>query len=344
MYGLILLYTGRHYLLGAIRRAFTRLSVDDPDPVGPWAARILLLATASLVALLHVSFHVDLLIAAVYVAATLLFFLVVTRVVCETGIPFFQAEFDMSMVMGTVLGFPFLGPSSLVITYWLGSILNFDTRVSLMPFAANGFKLAEVTGLRLRSLVPAVLVAMVLALGLGLGAKLWTTYGVGSHRDDYHVLEGTASSVFDEATAALTDLDETGHRQIAENTHGLAKLPLIGLNTDHGRDIGFLLFGAAGIVIFSLLRYRFIAFPFHPVVFLIWGTWPSQNLWFSFLIGWALKKAVVTYGGPRAYHDGKPFFLGLIMGETMVAAFFIVTQLIYYLVMGVAKSSNLGYA
>jgi len=343
MYGAILIFTGRTYYGQTIRRACTRIKPDDPDQAGPWAARILLLSSLGLIVLLATCFGLDWLIATIYVAATLLFFLVVTRVVCETGIPFFQAEFDMGIAISTLLGFPALGPNPLVIITWLGTILNFDTRVSLMPFAANGLKVAETSGLRLKPLVPLVLVSIVLALGIGMVAKLWTTYAVGSPRDNYHVLNGLPATMLDTASNGLSLLDQTGRMQVAADTHGLAKSGLLGQNFAHQRDLIFMLFGAVGICAFCAARFRFAGFPLHPVVFLMWGTWPSQYLWFSFFVGWVLKRLIVTYGGPGSYHRAKPFFLGLILGETMVAGFFIVTQLCYYLITGTARGSGMGY-
>jgi len=343
MYGAMLLFTGRTYFWQTIRRACTRIRADDLDQVGPWAARILLIASAALVVLLWSCFGLDPFIAFLYVASTLLFFLVVTRVVCETGIPFFQAEFDMSLALCTMLGFPALGPNPMVIIIWLGTILNFDTRVSLMPFAANGLKVAESTGLRLKPLIPLVLLSIVLALGIGTAVKLWTTYALGALRDDYGWLTGLPSAMLDQSSAGLSLLDQTGRMGIASATHGLAKIGLLGQNFSHQHDLAFMFFGALGICAFSAARFRFVGFPLHPVIFLIWGTWPSQFLWFSFAIGWVLKKLIVTYGGPGHYHNAKPFFLGLILGETMVAAFFIVAQLIYYCATGLSPGTGFGY-
>jgi hypothetical protein len=38
-------------------------------------------------------------------------------------------------------------------------------------------------------------------------------------------------------------------------------------------------------------------------------------LWFSFLIGWAAKKVVVTYGGKDTFETVRAMFIGLILGE-----------------------------
>ena len=76
----------------------------------------------------------------------------------------------------------------------------------------------------------------------------------------------------------------------------------------------------------------------------MWETWPSkQYMWFSFLVGWAFKKTIVTYGGARGYELAKPFFLGLIMGEVLVAGLMILCQLILYLTTGNTRGGSLGY-
>lgn len=340
MYAFILIGTGRTYYWAMLTRAFRRARPGEEDHAGPWAARILMLATGGFVWLLAYGFGFDWLVALVYGLALLLFFLVVTRVICETGVPFMQAEFDMGMVLGNALGFPMLGPAAIVLVYWLGSILNFDTRVCFMPFAANALKLSETTGVRLRSLVPLALVAIVLALCLGFAARTYNSYAYGAKRDDYHVLAHTSAHTFNLATTGLTVLSETDRMAESAAATGLGKLPLIADNQGHGRELGWLVFGAAGVALLSAVRFRFPGFPLHPVVFLIWATWPSQLLWFSFFLGWSFKVAVVKYGGARGYHAAKPFFLGIIVGELMIGALFLVTQLLYWLSTGTPRGTG----
>jgi uncharacterized protein DUF6785/uncharacterized protein DUF6784 len=338
-YAAVLIATGRTYYWSALSRAFRPLKPGE-ETVGPWAARVLLLASAAMVWLLSSCFGLDWFIACIYVAAFQLFFLVVTRVICETGIPFLQAEMDIGMVLASTLGFPAIGPGSLVAMYWLGSILNFDTRVCFMPFAANALRLAEHTGVRLRSVLPVALLAIGLAVVIGFAGQIYVSYSVGAKRDQYHVLMGVTDGTFRDATEGLTILDETGRLARSEATHGLAKLGLLGDNNGHGRRLGWMAFGIVGVVALFLARFRWTGFPLHPIVFIIWATWPAQVLWFPFLVGWAAKMAIVRFGGGKAYHAGKPFFLGLIIGEIMIAAFFIVANLCYYLVTGGTPGSG----
>jgi hypothetical protein len=335
-YGAVLLYSGRTYYRAAFARAFRRLRADE-DPTAPWAARVLILASVATVWLLTAGFGFDWFIACLYVLALLLFFLVVARVVSETGIPFLQAEMDISFTLVNTLGATLIGPGSLTAMYWLGAILcqEQSTCVSLMPFAANSLKLAERTNVGLRAVVPAALIGIVLALVIGFAAQIYGTYAFGGHRDGTSPDDRIAR-----ATALITELDETGRLESAETTHGLAKLALLPENVGNGRHFGFLAFGAIGVIALFLVRSRWPGFLLHPLIFVLWESWPAQVLWFPFLVGWVAKTCVVKYGGGKGYQAGKPFFLGLILGDVMSAAFIIVANLIIYLVNGTSPGSG----
>jgi hypothetical protein len=327
-YGAVLLVAGRTYYRTAFARAFRRLRPGE-DVVAPWAVRILMLGSAAMVWLLSSCFGVDWFVACIYVVALQFYFLVLTRVISETGIPFMQFETDISFTLAITLGTPLIGPGSLTALFWVGWILCPDARVTLMPFAANSLKLAERTGVRLRAVVPAALVGIALALAIAFAAQVYNTYAFGGGRDGY-----APDDRFNRATGLIADLGETGRLQESEATHGVAKLALLTENTGVGRHLGFLAFGAVGVITLFLVRTRRPGFLLHPLIFILWETWPAQMLWFPFLVGWIAKSAVVKYGGGRAYEAGKPFFLGLILGEIMIAAVIIVANLVLYLATG----------
>ena len=87
--------------------------------------------------------------------------------------------------------------------------------------------------------------------------------------------------------------------------------------------------GAGAVVLFALLRFRFTGFPLHPVLFLVWGVYASSTVWASFLVGWAAKMIVVRFGGGKVYHQLRPLFVGLIVGELMAVGRAILGGLIY---------------
>jgi hypothetical protein len=80
------------------------------------------------------------------------------------------------------------------------------------------------------------------------------------------------------------------------------------------------------------LRLRFTWWPLHPVMFLVWTTWPIQMFGASFLLGWALKVAVTRLGGTRLHNRCKPLMIGMVAGELLGALTFMVHGAIYYAV------------
>jgi len=74
-------------------------------------------------------------------------------------------------------------------------------------------------------------------------------------------------------------------------------------------------FGAIFVLLLSLFRTRFIWFPLHPVGLVVSSSWAMNPFWFSIFLSWAVKSAVLRYGGLRAYRGAVPLFLGLILGE-----------------------------
>jgi hypothetical protein len=65
-------------------------------------------------------------------------------------------------------------------------------------------------------------------------------------------------------------------------------------------------------------------------LFLVWGTYPANGCWSSFLLGWAIKCVVVSFGGGKVYQNLKPVFIGIIAAELMGAGFCIFFEMIYY--------------
>jgi hypothetical protein len=65
-------------------------------------------------------------------------------------------------------------------------------------------------------------------------------------------------------------------------------------------------------------------------------TYPTNKLWLSIFIGWLAKNLILRFGGTKMYTAAKPFFLGLIVGESAAAGF--------WLAMGILLSAmNLPY-
>ena len=95
--------------------------------------------------------------------------------------------------------------------------------------------------------------------------------------------------------------------------------------------------GAAIMGALMWLQYRFVWWPFHPLGFpisCVFGT-----MWFSVFVAWAIKGAVLKYGGLALFERLKPMFLGLILGEAVVAGFWVVVD--YYTGMQGGRLGNI---
>lgn len=77
-----------------------------------------------------------------------------------------------------------------------------------------------------------------------------------------------------------------------------------------------------------LMRWRFVGWPFHPVGYVLSGSWTINLVWFVFLISWFVKLIILKHGGYRAYRKATPFFFGLILGEFTIGTIWTIVGII----------------
>ena len=338
-YALILVFTGHTYYWAVIRRALGfSAGGTEVGREAVLAAWVTVLSFAAFTGIL-VMMGLDGLVAFCFALLLFLLFLVFTRIICETGIPFMQAGWMPGSVIVALFGPAAAGPGPIVMVLWLGTILCQDPRECLMPFAATGAKLADDAGIRLTRVFWALAGAVVVAMGVAFVATTWTQYNAGGMANDGWAGSGPPQHPFDGAARYISDLAETGQLDASSRLHGLAKLGALAADPGALRCVGL---GLLAVVVFSLLRFRFAAFPLHAALFLVWGTYPAGKSWCSFLIGWAIKGLVVKFGGGKVYQQLKPVFVGLIAGELVAAGTGILVEMVYYWVTGTVPSIRFG--
>lgn len=326
-FALILAFTGRTYYGPVLLKALGLGKRLPQERQSVLAARVFLLAYAGMIVILR-ALGMDLLIAFLYVTFVLLMFLVLTRLICESGIPVLTPSWVPGDLMVKLLGPAAVGPGALVFVYFLGSILTTETKQSMMPFLATGIKVADDAKIPTARFLRAIHGAMLVALLVGFCATLWYAYSYGPPRGSTVELE--------KAVRHLFTLKDTGQLAASTATHGLAKLKLV--RGDSGVN-SFFLSGLVVVLIAYMLRFRFSKWPIHPLLFLLIGTWTAYCTWASFLLGWGIKTVVVKMGGGKAYNQLKPLFIGVIMGELLACGIMILTAFIYRLVTGEAPVS-----
>ena len=79
--------------------------------------------------------------------------------------------------------------------------------------------------------------------------------------------------------------------------------------------------GAAFEAFLMVAQKRWYWWPFHPLGFPLAIGWLTSEIWFAAMLAYLCKLTILHFGGPKLYRVLKPFFLGLILGEVSVAAF-----------------------
>ena len=84
----------------------------------------------------------------------------------------------------------------------------------------------------------------------------------------------------------------------------------------------------------SFLRLRYTWWPIHPILFLVWATYPMAVFANAFLIGWALRTIIQRLGGTSAYQRARILMVGVIAGDLLGGLVFLAHGSLYYALTG----------
>ena len=346
-YALILLYTGRTYFAALARRAAglrpragagPSVDIDGDDGAAVLAARVFVLAILGEMAVLHLmGFEWPL--AILFALMVHVVFLIFTRIICETGIPFLGTDWSEFEMLVSLVGPATVGPKGLVMGNWLHNVLLVDPRECLMPYVASAAKIAEDRGLRLRRVFWLLVGCVALALLVAFGATMFTHYNLGAlATSDNFAPYGASTRAFDVSARLVRDLKDVGDFEASCAGGFLGRL---GLARPDPQTTPFFLGGIAIVVALSMVRFKFARFPIHPVAFMVWGSYACGVCWGSFLVGWFAKTLVVRFGGGRAYQELKPVFIGILAGETVFLGLHVLYNLVYLFLNGTAPAASI---
>jgi len=231
------------------------------------------------------------------VALTFSIVLVHCRMVCQGGLFFTQQSWSPSWFMhGVTGGAIFSGPAAVVATVQ-DALLISDSRELLGPHALNALRIWSVFERRRRLFLPIMLVSLAVALPAAAYSSMrWVYYDKGA----LNVPIGS-SHVYH-----MTNMYNGIHMMISKPWEG-AQPAWDGLTT-----------GVAGMAVLMALRGTFYWWPINALGFAIAMSWCTRELWFSFLLGWLAKALILKFGSGQTLHGGRQFFLGVIIGETII--------------------------
>jgi hypothetical protein len=326
---LTILYSGRQYYLAVSRRALGLDCAERVEPSSVWGARVFAACAVSFVLLLCRA-GLDWQLAIPYAAGTIMIFLVMGRITAETGLFFIQVWTFPCVVIWGFMGSAALGPDTILLLCLLSCVLLLDPREALMPYVVNSFRLLDWNETKTHRVVPACAVALLLGLAIAVPATLYFQYDRGLTTSDSWT-QLAAGFPFVNAIEARQELAAQGRLDESLSLSGFQRFA-------HLRPIrrGVIAFavGAGLVLLLAACRLRFTRWPLHPVMLLVWGTFPAWRFAPCFLIGWALKQTIVKYGGASLYRRLLPLFTGLIAGEVLGYLFGVVVGLAYYFITG----------
>ncbi|MAT77364.1 hypothetical protein CMK14_19760 [Candidatus Poribacteria bacterium] len=208
-------------------------------------------------------------------------------------------------LLTTFLGSRPIGRTNLTLLAFDRSVQSHWSSESLMPYVMQGLRLSDQVNHHQRKLIPLMLISILIAIGIAYVCSLKFIYYQGATS-----LEGWVYNSF--GFRGLTQAYTAIQNPYDPSLSGIISAGVGGIWT------GFLLF----------MRQRFLWWPFHPIGYIVGITYAPCHLWFSTLLGWTIKIVLLKFFGVGAYRRLQPLFLGLILGEYFMSAFWIFVGLL----------------
>ncbi len=178
------------------------------------------------------------------------------------------------------------------------TVVAYYPQLCMLPFVFNSVRLSDEAGLRPRRLVPALAAAMLLALPLSFAVALLLVYHRGALTLSEWHLGGMARQNFKEMAGYLASPS-------SPRLHTLLSLGV----------------GAGVMAALIALQRCVLWWPLSPLGYLVGSSGTvMHHLWFCVLLGWIANSLVRRYGGLKGFVRFRPFFLGLVLGEFLTAA------------------------
>lgn len=229
--------------------------------------------------------------------------LITAKVVCQGGIPYCTFNTAPADSILSLFGSRPLGTIGLIMGMSIQKMLFVDIRESLLPSLVHTGKITE--KLQQRKLLALTIAAsLVLAVVVSFASMLYLCYRYGLQDLDMDWATRTTQTVYTNADRLLS--------------MGQTPNPYI---------LGFIIFGALAMAGLILCYYIFPWWPIHPIGYLMAYSSSMRILWFSCLIGWLCNSLCLRYGGTHLYRKLRLFFIGLILGDFCMGAFWALVSL-----------------
>ena len=228
-------------------------------------------------------------------------FIGLTRMVTEGGFFNTRAPINPGNFMVTGFGVNALGGAGVTALgysfIWAGEL-----RLFVMAATANGLKLVENIRANRRILPWAIAVAILLSAAgsIWIGLTLGYNHGAVNLHPNYTGMVHYPFSFITRNILNAPSVDWTGWILRA--------------------------WGGTFMALLMLARQRLHWWPIHPLGLPISSMWMTARLLMSVFTAWLIKGVMLRYGGLPLYRKFKPLFIGLVAGQFLSMAFWLVVD------------------
>ncbi len=326
----MILYFGRRHYFNVLKGMVGLPRATETPAYTVWAGRGMVLFTAGAVYLMTHFGGMAPLFSILFVLLLLMAGLVLARINVETGLFYCQPDWYAGTMLAGLFGLQGVGPTGLLLLLLASLVMMGDPREAIGPYLANGLQLSDRIGsAKPRATAPWMGLMIVAGFVVALAATLLLQYNHGLSTDGWPRYMPVA--VFNETTKGINHLRATEELSSSTGLSSFASL------AHASPDPTVLTWAAVGLVLVltcALARLRLPWWPLHPVIFLIWGTYPAGMFAVSFLLAALVKWAVIRIGGERSYQRVKPLMVGLIAGDVLMIVVWSIIGAVIYLTNG----------
>jgi hypothetical protein len=236
----------------------------------------------------------------IFTAFFVLYFVIsiaVTRIRAEIGPPAHSMLFvNPQDILLVHLGAAAVGPQNLSIfaLFWWFNRLN---RNHPMPAALECFRMSELAGIS-----KVKIWALLLVVALCSILSCFFIYPALFYHDGAIKAAGEVLGV---GSDTFTRLDSWLRNADVQQPNSMAQGAMAG--------------GFAFALLLGILRTKFLWFTLHPMGYVLGLSYAVDFYWASLMVSAVIKAALLRYGGAKMYRQALPFFIGLIIGECIIA-------------------------
>ncbi len=286
------LYMCRHHLRDVFRKALGRGAGTD-DSEEPISYRVSFwgfLVCSALCVVWFVAYDMRPVAAVVLLMVFLSIQIVHARLVAQSGVPNNWLMWDPADLLYGASGGHIFGSAGPVLAHMQRRMMMHEIR--LCPAVIHCLRISKVFKKSRRLLVPALLVALVVALTVSSWTFLDEAYDRGTL--NFNIRWAAIKNPLDAYNLAHQKIQRSGSGNFSWSAFGTGVVVTTGI---------------------MIMRSRFYWWPIHPIGIMANAGWHPDRMWLPFLLGWLIKVCISKFGGGRMLRDGRHFFMGLIMAE-----------------------------